>query len=90
MPAPSSDRTTGVNQIQLLHMNTTNFATLALALSIALAGPLAAAPRGKHIIESYPHRHGAQEAGKSAVEHTVLKRIGPASKGYRNPFLKRR
>ena len=71
-------------------MKTSNMATLALTVSIALAGSLSAAPRGKHVIEKYPHRHGAQGANKAPVEHTVLKRIGPPGKGFRNPFYKRR
>jgi len=60
-------------------------AAIAAILSIAFAGSLQAAPRGKHIIEPFPHRHGGQGAEKSAVEHKVLKWIGPRSKGYRNP-----
>ena len=65
-------------------MKMTNIATLALAVSIALAGSLSAAPRGKHVIEKYPHRHGAEGANRAPVEHTALKRTGPPGKGFRN------
>lgn len=66
-------------------MKISNSATLALAISIALVGSLAAAPRGKHVIEKYPHRHGAQGANRAPVEHTALKRVGPPGKGFYNP-----
>lgn len=65
-------------------MKMTNIATLALAVSIALAGSLSAAPRGKHVVEKYPHRHGAEGANRASVEHTALKRTGPPGKGFRN------
>lgn len=63
----------------------TTIAAFAAILSIALAGSLQAAPHGKHISGAFPHKHGAQSGQKSAIEHKVLKWIGPPSKGYRNP-----
>lgn len=71
-------------------MKTTNIVALSIAISVALAGSLGAAPRGKHIIEKYPHRHGAQGANKSTVEHTALKRTGPPGKGFPGSRLRRR
>lgn len=67
-------------------MKTTNIAALTLALSIALAGSLMAAPRSKHVGQN-PHHYGEQGANVSAKKHTVLKWIGPRSKGYRNPHF---
>lgn len=67
-----------------MKMNKT-IAAIAAILSLTLAGSLQAAPRGKHVVEPFPHKHGAQSGQKSAVEHKMLKWIGPRSKGYRNP-----
>jgi hypothetical protein len=45
-----------------------------------------AAPRSKHVGQN-PHHYGEQGANVSAKKHTVLKWIGPRSKGYRNPHF---
>jgi hypothetical protein len=55
-------------------------AVIAAALSLALSGPLWAAPRGKHIVEKFPHKHGGKSGTTSDVSHTVLKRTGPPGK----------
>ena len=68
-------------------MKTNNITALALTLSIALAGSLTAAPRSKHSGMKYPHQHGAQQACKTSVKHTMLKYIGPRSKRRPNPNL---
>jgi hypothetical protein len=56
-------------------------AAIGVILSLTLAGPLHAAPRGKHIIEPFLHKHGAQSGQKFEMNHTMLKRIGLPGKG---------
>ncbi|GAA5483960.1 MAG: hypothetical protein KDN05_13860 [Verrucomicrobiae bacterium] len=56
-------------------------AVIAATLSLLLSGPIWAAPRGKHIIEKYPHKHGVEGGKTYDGSHTVLKRTGPPGKG---------
>ncbi len=58
-----------------------SIALITATLSLLLSGPIWAAPRGKHIIEKYPHRHGVESAKAHDGSHTVLKRTGPPGKG---------
>lgn len=56
-------------------------AMIAATLSLLLSGPIWAAPRGKHVIEKYPYKHGVESVANRDVNHSVLKRTGPPGKG---------
>jgi hypothetical protein len=64
-------------------MKTNQIAIIVTAFSLAIAGPLSAAPRGKHASgDPIPHRHGAKDGSTTVVKHTILKRTGPPGKGF--------
>ena len=72
-------------------MKTYKIAAIATVLSIAASSSLWAAAPGKHVVEKVPHRHGASEgAAQTAVNHTLLKRVGPAGKGFVKSLSKSR
>lgn len=60
------------------------------SLSLLLSGPMWAAPRGKHIIEKYPHKHGVDGGKAYDGGEKVLKRTGPPGKSFPGSRLSRR
>lgn len=82
-------RPENTNQHQPMKTNRTT-AMIAAILSLLLSGPMWAAPRGKHVIEKHPHKHGVEGGKDYDGSDRILKRTGPPGKSFPGSRFARR